>query len=158
MPVYLKAPTYDGRGPDGQGWNRISLAGGANATSDQCALLPRGYATLAESLDTRRARHGGYGACGRAGDCGCCPIYAAEPTELRRPGEDRVLVRVDAEGRACVMVSPDTGWDGRYYIKPWRWLRRLEGWGIGGRADDEHSEGFWLIRCTTRDEQDGDDR
>jgi hypothetical protein len=147
MPIHLKTPGHNRHGPDGQGWNRLSITGGANTAGDQCALQPRDYPTLVESRDTRRARYGGYGSCGRAGDCDGCPIYTAPATELRRPGEDRVLVRIDPEGRPCVMVSPETGWEGRYYIKPWRWLASLEGWNVGRRADDEHSEAFWLIRA-----------
>jgi len=51
MPIFLPAPAHQPTGPDGQGWNRLTVA--APAPSAQCALRPRTYAALAESQDTR---------------------------------------------------------------------------------------------------------
>lgn len=148
MPIYLKAPAYLPAGPDGKGWNRISLAGGASGPGAQCALRPTDWGSLYESArGTQFAAWGGYGPCVREGDCRNCP-YAdtTRVTTLDRPSEDRVLVRV-LDGVPHVMVNPDTGWEGWSY--PWTWtgMRRLQGWRIGRAMRDEHSEGFWLERA-----------
>ncbi|MFF3665434.1 hypothetical protein [Microtetraspora malaysiensis] len=76
MPIYLPAPAHDSRGPDGDGWNRLSLNAGP-VYPGQCALAPTSYATLWESQDTRRARWGGFGPCVRCGDCTSCPAMSA---------------------------------------------------------------------------------
>lgn len=160
MPIRLRPPAYRPGGPDGQGWNRLSL--NAHIGSDerpQCALRPRTYPQLWESQDTRRARWGGWGACTRPDDstgdpCGGCLVLAREPRELASP-DRRVLVRI-REGTPVppfgrvdepwVMGRPDGGWEAPG--EPWSWedLVRVRGWRIGRRHVDEHSDGFWLER------------
>lgn len=144
MPIYLKVPAHRNGGPDGQGWNRISLG---SLAGDQCALRPRDYSHLRESQDTRRAGYGGYGPCINDGNCADCPILQAAPRTLDWFG-DRALVRVHpSDGLPYLMNRPEDGWAS--LAKRWTWqdLARLEGWEIGRRHRDEHGDGFWLERC-----------
>lgn len=167
MPVYLRPPQHNPGGPDGQGWNRLSLGPGLGI-GDECALRPTDYTHFFESLDTRRARWGGYGHCVRPDpwsefgslrmpDCSTCPVFTRRET-LRAFG-DRILVRVDPNHRhhayAHLMNRPDKGW--AESSRPWTWeeLRALEGWRVGKLTRDEHSTCFWLYRAgTSPDEPD----
>ncbi|MDX3345924.1 hypothetical protein PV387_03590 [Streptomyces sp. ME02-6987-2C] len=139
MPIHLTPPAYNPSGPDGQGWNRLSIGWQPGA---QCALRPRDWPTLFESRDTRRARWGGFGPCVRdGGDCGACPVldrlkadrFTLDPEVIG----DEVLVLVDDDGTARVPT-------GKGYFRPTAWtdLARLSGWKLGRR----HPEGFWLVR------------
>jgi hypothetical protein len=74
LPLFLTAPGYGSNGPDGQGWNRLSL----NAHFDvrnQCGLLPANFPALFESMTGRQA-WGGFERCSRPGpgECGTCPV------------------------------------------------------------------------------------
>jgi hypothetical protein len=143
MPIHLPAPAHRNGGPDGQGWNRMSLG---TLAGDECALRPRDYSHLVESQDTRRARYGGYGPCISDGKCDGCPILQAAPQRLSSL-DDRVLVRVHpVDGRPYLMSRPEDGWAS--LAKRWTWqdLARLDGWEIGRRHRDEHSDGFWIHR------------
>jgi hypothetical protein len=145
MPIRLEGPQSSPRGPDGRGWNRISLAGWWTP-SNQCALLPTDYTHLRESQDTRRARWGGYGPCTHDGGCESCPIFQAAPTHLDAL-TDRVLVRIHPQDtHVYLMNRPEDGWASNAQRWTWSRLSRLEGWEVGERHSDEHSEGFWLIR------------
>ena len=144
MPIHLKAPAHVNGGPDGHGWNRLSIG---SLAGDECALRPRDYSHLIEATDTRRARYGGYGPCIADGRCDTCPIATAAPTTLQS-FDDRVLVRVGQDGRRpYLMDRPEDGWAS--LAKRWTWqeLARLEGWEVGPRYSDEHSAGFWLLRA-----------
>ncbi len=148
MPIYLQAPTPANGGPDGRGWTRLSIGSMGALVDDECALRPRDYSHLVESQDTRRARYGGYGPCVGSGDCVQCPILQSAPRHLDSL-DDRVLVRVHpSDGRPYLMNRPEDGWAS--LAKRWTWqdLARLDGWEIGRRHCDEHSDGFWLIRAT----------
>ncbi|MFF0277499.1 hypothetical protein [Streptomyces sp. NPDC004330] len=143
MPIHLPAPTYQPGGPDGQGWNRISLG---SLAGDECALRPRDYTHLREShADTRRARYGGYGPCVADGRCETCPILQATPLTLSCL-DDTVLVRIHPDGHPYLMNRPEDGWASM--AKRWTWqdLARLSGWTIGRTHRDEHSRGFWIHR------------
>lgn len=159
MTIRLDAPAASS-GPDGEGWNRLSLNAHIGAGHPQCALRPRSYQTLWESQDTRRARWGGYGACIRPDNsCIGCPILERS-TELqsytpsvlarierRTAGEGPAAQPVD---RVWLMNRPDRGWSETGHIWPWDDLARLEGWRVDSRLHrDEHSDGFWLhaTRC-----------
>ncbi|MCX5138350.1 hypothetical protein [Streptomyces sp. NBC_00338] len=144
MPIHLKVPAHRNGGPDGQGWNRMSLG---SLAGDQCALRPRDYSHLRESQDTRRARYGGYGPCVSEGNCAECPILQASPRHLDSL-DSRVLVRIHADGYLYLMNRPDDGWASS--AKRWTWqdVARLDGWEIGRRHCDAHSDGFWLERTT----------
>lgn len=139
MPVYLQAPSVPPSGPDGKGWNRLSIAS-CWTPGDQCALRPTNWPTLFESHDTRRARWGGFGPCTRNGECGACPLMArTDPFTLDDEViGDEVLVLVDEAGVASVPT-------GKGYFRPVAWgdLARLTGWELGRR----HPQGFWLVRA-----------
>lgn len=147
MPIHLQEPAPQPGGPDGQGRNRIelwSITGG-----DQCALRPRSWATLVESRDTRRARWGGFGPCTNGGDCRSCPLLTAKTEHMDAFG-DRVLVRIHERHGPMLMNRPEDGWASLGFFWSWSELSRLEGWDIGPKYTDEHSEGFWLIRSKER--------
>lgn len=147
MPIYLPAPAHRNGGPDGQGWNRVSLASMGGLAGDQCALRPRDYSHLRESQDTRRARYGGYGPCVVGGSCQACPIFREAPRTLAALG-DRVLVRTHpGDGSLYLMSRPEDGWAS--LAKRWTWqdLARLDGWTVGRRHRDERGDGFWLERA-----------
>lgn len=145
MPIHLPAPTVRPGGPDGQGWNRLSIVWEASA---QCALQPTTPATLMESFDTRRARWGGFGSCSREGSCAECPIFQRrdEPFVIHS-FDARVLVRVDPSGRPGISNRPEDGWAALHRWVTWEQLSRAQGWVWNGFHRDEHSEGFWLRRA-----------
>ena len=144
MPIHLQAPAHRNGGPDGQGWNRISLG---SLAGDQCALRPRDYSHLRESQDTRRARYGGYGPCIGTGDCEKCPILQASARHLDSL-DDRVLVRIHpSDGRPYLMNRPEDGWASLGLRWTWQDLARLDGWEIGRRHQDADGDGFWLERA-----------
>jgi hypothetical protein len=147
MPIYLPAPTPRNGGPDGQGWTRVSVASMGGLASDQCALQPRDLTHFWESLDTRRARYGGYGTCTVAGRCNDCPVLRRPPRTLDAL-EDRVLVRVDhPDGRPYLMNRAEDGWASLATRWTWSELASISGWEIGRTFRDEHGRCFWLTRC-----------
>ncbi|MFJ6559958.1 hypothetical protein ACIQMV_08755 [Streptomyces sp. NPDC091412] len=147
MPIYLKAPAYRNGGPDGRGWTRMAINSMAVGVNDECALRPHDYSHLREShADTRRARWGGYGSCISGGHCESCPIFKAVPLTLTAL-TDRVLVRSGPGGSPYLMNRPEDGWASVARRWTWRDLARLNGWTVGRRHQDEHSDGFWLERA-----------
>lgn len=150
MTIRLKAPEYKPGGPDGKGWNRLSLNAHMGTPADQCALQPRSWGHLAESRPSSLlARWGNYGRCIRpAGSCGDCPVFAAKPTTLAA-FTDQVLARIlPREGidEVHLMNKPEDGWASSSRRWSWEELARLVGWKVGRRAVDEHSDGFWLVK------------
>jgi hypothetical protein len=147
MPIHLRAPEPVNGGPDGKGWTRLSIASMGGLAGDECALRPRDYSHLRESQDTRRAGYGGYGPCTGDGKCDTCQVFQASPLELQSL-DDRVLVRIHpVDGRPYLMNRPEDGWASLGQRWTWQDLRRLNGWEIGRRHHDEHSDGFWLDRA-----------
>jgi hypothetical protein len=145
MPIFLAAPAHNPRGPDGKGWNRLSIG---SMAGDECALRPTDYPTMIEARDTRRAAYGGFGPCIRQGACQGCPIYAerTKPKELQA-FTDRVLVRIwPPDGLPRLMNHPEKGWSSFCYQWSWSDLARLVGWRIGPLEADKHSRCFWLDR------------
>lgn len=161
MPIYLQEPASPAGGPDGKGWNRLSLNahGGLGA---QCALRPRRWGALLESQDTRRARWGGFGWCINRGQCDGCPVLEAWDSQCTvvPVNAPRVLVRVEPVfAPGATFTGPDsyklwlaTDPDDRDYRngQPWTWdeAARVRGWDLGRSYLDEHGEGFWLERTT----------
>lgn len=152
MPIRLEPPTHRHGGPDGQGWNRISLNAHMGTPTAQCALKPTTAATLVESWDTRRARWGNFGPCTRDGSCATCPMLDSDPTRIPAHTE-RILVRLKPSDAAGVNLPPDTpyivddpdaGWVSPRYRWTWSKLSRLIGWRFDGMHRDEHGDGFWL--------------
>jgi len=151
--IYLKAPDdYKPGGPDGQGWNRLSLNAHMGRPHDRCALRPRTYAALVESQDTRRAQWGAcFDICTNGGSCVDCPLFSAPSTRVPWDGVGgRVLVRIQERGdrpdRLHVMQDAEAGWDSRSLVLTWEAVARLDGWSIGRQMRDEVSAGFWLLR------------
>jgi hypothetical protein len=153
--IRLKAPEYKAGGPDGKGWNRLSLNAHMGAPADQCALQPRTWGTLSETRrSSRLAQWGNYGRCTNGGNCGECPLLAAKQPTLGAFSDKvlvRILERINAEGRPVrvelhLMNRPEDGWASRSYQWTWEELARLAGWEVGARRRDEHSDGFWLVK------------
>jgi hypothetical protein len=158
MPIRLDPPTYRPGGPDGNGWNRLSLNAHMGAGLTQCALRPRSYPLLWECQDTRRSQWGGYRHCIRPEQsCDGCPVLTRQPRELQSV-TPVVLVRLkehqgnrgiagQSECTPWVMNRPDNGWG--EHGEPWSWedLARVPGWRVGRQYRDVHSEGFWLHAC-----------
>ncbi|WP_280454190.1 hypothetical protein [Nocardia brasiliensis] len=165
MPLYLPAPECDPRGPDGLGWNRISLGAHYGTPDAQCALRPRRYPALYDTRrDTRITRWGPYNRCIRprrwgqhdGPDCLTCPILTAPATTLDADADD-VLVRVTTHliGHGWVTQGEDTphlvndpalGPTGPHTTWTWDDLVRLRGWRVGSAHHDHHGPGFWLHR------------
>ncbi|WP_410646263.1 hypothetical protein [Amycolatopsis sp. cmx-4-54] len=162
MPLYLPAPESAPRGPDGRGWNRLTLGAHYGRPPAQCALRPRTYPTLHETLRTTElATFGYHGRCVRHTspqypDCRTCPVFTAAPTTLDSP-HNRVLVRIEHRtvgfGLATltldipyVVAEPDQGWDSPRDQWSWDALARITGWRPGREHHDHHSPGFWLER------------
>ncbi|GAA1765876.1 hypothetical protein [Streptomonospora arabica] len=151
MPIRLTPPGHNPGGPDGQGWNRVSLNAHIGSEPAQCALRPRRFPQFADTMrSTQHARWGGYGVCVRDdGDCGSCPLLRDHIRMDAAPGEDRVLFRIGDHDIPYRMAEADTGWDGPAEKWPFEELARLEdGWVLerGVPSRDEHGEFFWVRR------------
>ncbi|MDQ1033557.1 hypothetical protein QF035_011226 [Streptomyces umbrinus] len=162
MPTFLEQPTYSLRGPDGQGWNRLSL----NAHFDrlhQCGWQPRRFAALFEAL-TGRQQWGGFGRCfvGHPGSCGTCPVQLRRlareggiawpervPLLMARvrpwPLTPGALFADPASGRSSLELSP---WQGRQPVLKAGWVEILNtpGHTISWCWQDGQGEAFWLVR------------
>lgn len=143
MSYFIPAPAR--QSPDGKGWNRLSLNAGP-VSDGQCALRPRCYATLWESLN-RPPRWGGYGPCVARGRCDGCPV-AIENRRLETFTPD-VLVRLwpSPIDECHVMNHPEKGWESSSRVWTWAELRALlarGGWRLGRRHRDDDGDGFWL--------------
>ncbi|WP_369228432.1 hypothetical protein AB5J52_48145 (plasmid) [Streptomyces sp. R39] len=161
MPTFLEQPTYP-RGPDGRGWNRLSL----NAHFDQlhqCGWQPRRFTTLFEAL-TNRQHWGGFGRCfaGRPGVCGSCPVQLrrlAYEDGIEWPtGVPLLLARVKpwpltpgaffadpAAGRSSLELSTWRG--GPPILKAgWTEVLNTRNRTISWCWQDDQGEAFWLVR------------
>ncbi|MCW8101646.1 hypothetical protein [Streptomyces tauricus] len=162
MPTFLEQPTYGPQGPDGLGWNRLSL----NAHVDQrhqCGWQPHRFATLFEAL-TGRQQWGGFGRCfvGHPGSCGTCPVQLRRlaregginwpdrtPLFLARtrpwPPTPGALFADPAAGRSSLELFP---WRGGQPILKAGWMQILNtpGLRISWCWQDGQGEAFWLVR------------
>ncbi|MFB6398317.1 hypothetical protein [Polymorphospora lycopeni] len=155
MSIHLPAPTYRPGGPDGKGWNRLSLNAHMGSHPGQCALRPRSYAALFDMRrDTRHASFGLYGHCTSDGKCGTCTVLTAKP-RLLSSFTEQILVReldrtppagwtTERRVELHVMNRPDRGFAETSYRWTWEEMAHLPGWRVGRQYRDEHSEGFWL--------------
>lgn len=144
MPIHLAPPAHDSGGPDGRGWNRVAVA--TTLPHAQCALRPRDYSHLVESMDTRRARWGSYGPCIRDGQCDTCPILRPE-SPMRLPADGELAMRIDERGRPWLMNRLEDGWGSR--AESWTWQdlsHAAAGWDIGPLCADAHGQYFILVR------------
>lgn len=173
MPIFLEPPTtYQPGGPDGKGWNRLSLNAHMGTPAGRCALRPRTYPTLHTiGRGSRLCEWGAqWAACDHkpAGDCTTCPRLT-DPPRLLAVSADITMVTVrvyesdqvddctpggiPAQLRICVR---DNGADGDWYsASVWTWEEvtalTAAGWRVGRQFRDENGPGFWLHRNPSRD-------
>ena len=109
--------TYDPRGPDGKGWNRMAIIG--LGPHDRCMLMPK---TRQAALDTLRgmARYGSitsYEECpnGKSA-CLACPIAIREKDHWN----DIWHIREDNNGHVWLLGNVELGFAGfGYFYKSW---------------------------------------
>ncbi|WP_053726658.1 hypothetical protein [Streptomyces sp. WM6378] len=183
MPVYLDNPNdYGSRGPDGQGWNRLSL----NAHFDtpaHCGLRPIRFASLFEAR-TGRQRWGGYERCvggklpslpadgGSSAPlvrCAHCPVYQnahAHPPLPNWPGTAPLLLgRVrdwprtpgrwiadPAAGRSSVHLHTWQGED-TGAAADWPDLAVAADICMTWQFHDQDGDAFWIVRLNSGAEQ-----
>ena len=105
--------------------------------------MPKCYAALKyEARNTVFAKWGSFGACFAHGECQACSMLLPTHLSMMTP---KVLVRVDEKNVPWIMNKPAAGWGEYGEPVPWSFLARLEGWEIGDRYKDSHSEGFWIL-------------
>ena len=133
--------TYDPKGPDGKGWNRIAIFG--LSPSDRCILMPK---TRQSALDTLRgmARHGSitsYEECSNGkSPCHSCPVATKE----RDPWNDGWHIREDAQGIIWLLGNVDKAFSGfGYAYKGWAALLAVVDVPMLQRMQDSH--GFYWI-------------
>ncbi|MCX5215654.1 hypothetical protein OG689_41605 [Kitasatospora sp. NBC_00240] len=161
MPIFLEEPSYGPGGPDGQGWNRLSL----NAHFDQrhqCGLLPINFPTLFESM-TGRQRWGGYERCRQLapGHCGECPIqrrHTEDQGAIAWPDRTPLLlarVRPLAPTPGALFADPASGrstlelrpWPGGTAVEAsWVQVRNTPALRLSWAWRDAEGEAFWLVR------------
>ncbi|WP_331746894.1 hypothetical protein OG923_34400 (plasmid) [Streptomyces halstedii] len=176
MPIYLGNPHDNPRGPDGQGWNRLSL----NAHFDtpaHCGLRPTRFASLFEAR-TGRQRWGGYERCMGAKlasrpvpdaspdtprvRCGACPVYqnARERPPVPNWPDHSVLLlgRVRDWPRTPGMwiADPAAGrssvhlhtWQGQHtgVAVDWPDLAIAAEIRMTWQFQDQDGEAFWIVR------------
>ncbi|MFD3422625.1 hypothetical protein [Streptomyces decoyicus] len=159
--IFLPDPGYGPGGPDGQGWNRLSLNAHFD-TRHQCGLLPQNYVALWESMTGRQA-WGGFARCrrlapGRCGDCRVQQLHLARDGFDWPTGTPLLLARVRplprtpgsmffdlaaglSELELMSWVGEPTGVEA-----DWRTVRNSAGLRLGRRFWDEDGEAFWLVR------------
>lgn len=150
MPILLEAPAAPRGGPDGKGWNRLNSGAHFTDRPAQCALQPTTFQHYVESLDTYRARWGGFGRCVQpdgADPCDGCPVLTR--TTRLDAFTDRVLVRLNPARPqwAYLMNRPEDGWSSTAQRWTWTDLTHLDGWRMGQTCHDGHGHGFWLCRA-----------
>lgn len=109
--------THDPRGPDGQGWNRLSIIG--LGSFERCTLRP---ATRQGALDTLRgmARFGNplaYKPCTSSGPCSGCTVATKE----REPWSNGWHIREDPNGGGVWLLGDvEKGFAGfGYHYRGW---------------------------------------
>lgn len=132
------------RGPDGRGWNRLSI--NPMAPVERCSLKP---VTRQAALDTARgmAQFGNkfaYDHCERDGDCTSC----AHATRYRDDWNPGWIIREDDNGHVWLLGNQEKGWAAfGYCYASWQvlmnktWLPKLV------RQKDE--TGFYWIEATS---------
>lgn len=142
MSIFLPAPAYDPKGPDGRGWNRISIMG---LCADECALRPTCESAFWEAQDTRRTRYGIYGPCTNSGNCKTCNRLHQEEQWPWFGSE--ILVRIDEKGAPWVMNRPDEGWGEYGRPTTWEYLSSLQSVTFE-RYRDKYGRGIMIRRTS----------
>ncbi|MFI8932602.1 hypothetical protein ACIG3E_33680 [Streptomyces sp. NPDC053474] len=163
--IFLPEPGYGPGGPDGRGWNRLSL----NAHFDsrpQCGLLPQNYAALFESMTGRQA-WGGFDRClstprGGCGDCRVQQLHLKHDGVVWPEGTPLLLARTRplpaaadstfATAAAGLSALELFSWLGERQdvAADWRTVRNTPGLQLGRRFQDRQGEAFWLVRSNPR--------
>lgn len=169
MPTFLEQPPYNPKGPDGQGWNRLSL-NAHGGLWNECGLMPTNHPTLFEAM-TGRQRWGGFDPCTGRGACGKCPVqqrYLTGEGGLEWPeGVPLLLARVRpwpsppgalfgglTAGRSNLELH---AWNGGPPLLETNWIGVLNAARRGARKGlagatvswfwvDQESEAFWVVR------------
>ena len=161
MPIFLEQPRHDPKGPDGQGWNRLSLNmhGGL---WNECGLMPTSHPTLFEAMTGRQRWGNGFGPCTRRGACGECPVQqrrlAHEGGVDWPEGVPLLLARVRpwpvpkgtlfgglTAGRSNLELS---AWNAGLPVLETDWMELLNtrGQRISWWWTDQEGEEFWIVR------------
>lgn len=135
--------SHDPRGPDGQGWNRLSIIN--LEPHDRCMLRPK---TRPAALDTARgmARHGSvfsYEDCiGRS--CEECKVGNAEREQWKPE-----WLLIEDDGRGGVWLHADLEKDSfGYYYPSWEALFRAVDVPALTRKIDQHWGAYYVARAT----------
>lgn len=162
MPIFLEQPSYGPAGPDGQGWNRLSLNAHFD-TRHQCGWQPTNFPTLFESM-TGRQGWGSYERCHKLAPGGCkqCPVQRRvlekegglawpedTPLLLARvrpwPHTPGAMFADPAAGRSDVELQ---AWPlGQAAITTtWLAVRNTSGLRLSWFWRDDDGEAFWIVR------------
>lgn len=144
MPIYLEAPPFDPRGPDGQGRNRLRID--CIDPTPRCALRPRSFPTLRESQNTMLAAwNGQFASCTNQGECSSC-AHGSHRFSLPKDDE-QLVIRQDANGTLHYTTDLAAGWNAHMITLHWDDLASLEdGWVFGRAQRDQHSEFITVTR------------
>lgn len=144
MPIYLEAPPFDPRGPDGQGRNRLRVDGIDPAP--RCALRPRSFPTLRESQNTLLAAWSGqFGRCTNQGKCSTCSLVSRRFSLPE--GDPKFVIRQDANGSLHYTTDLAAGWNAVLTPLDWDDLASLEdGWLFSRAKRDQHGEFITVTR------------
>lgn len=163
MPLRLDPPHHGPAGPDGKGWNRLSLNAHFN-TPRHCGLRPTNFTTLFEAR-TGRQHWGGYERCVSSGPCTSCTIYRTSSGHPQLPGwparTPLLLGRVRDWPRAPVpgFADPAAG-RSSVHLHTWQGSEtgvRVEWPDLAAAADlvmtwkfrDQEGDAFWLVRLNS---------
>lgn len=137
--------THNPRGPDGQGWNRLSIVG--IGSHDRCTLMP---ITRQGALDTLRgmARYGvptAYSDCINNATCCQCPVA----TKQKDKWQDAWHIREDAKGHVWLLGNVEKGFSGfGHCYKNWAALMSDVEVPMLKRMSDRHGL-YWIATDTT---------
>nr|WP_233337831.1 hypothetical protein [Pseudomonas aeruginosa] len=148
MPIYLEGPSYDPRGPDGDGRNRLRID--SIDPQPRCALRPRTFAGLRESMNTAIAQWGShFDVCSGGGECSACFRFTRRHNIQSPP--DALIVRLHPDGSLHYTSDVKAGWNASLTPIAWDDLASLEeGWSLGRVLRDEHSQYIPLNRARPR--------
>ncbi|MFE4829798.1 hypothetical protein [Streptomyces sp. NPDC056672] len=160
MPIFLQQPGYRPGGPDGQGWNRLSL-NAHGGLWDECGWMPTNHPTLFAAM-TGRQRWGSFEPCTERGACGECPVqrrhFAYEGGVDWPEGVPLLLARIRPwpQTPGGLFGGLDGGhsdlelsaWNGGPPLLKTGWTQVLNtrGQRISWWWSDQESEAFWIVR------------
>lgn len=136
---FLPPDSYDPRGADGRGRNRLRLE--VMPPARRCPLLPLTYEAAWESQhrpEHSRQSWASFAPC-TGGACEACPVFTAQRERLYAP----TVAREDERGRVWLMNRREGGWAEFGYPHE-TWGALLAAWDVtvGSRGRDEHGVYF----------------